>query len=415
MQIITLQGKQYAAGLWWQVPTDTYTGRRELLQSARHSAAQQTDDKFNCVVLRKYQFGLGAFPLPKFQPLPALAAALRPKELPFLGLFCLPNDDIGPLWWVCCITKSGIIAGDGDKLYDDKNIALHRVRSLQAMFGDIPINHECNTSEESVKALAALLHSEDKLERLYTDPQQKRLGLAALAVLTFFLGGIYAYDYYTTQQAEQLRQAQMLALQKARESKRFDAQNNLTRYFSKDWEKAPTVRAVADQCLPALYATPAVAHGWVLDSATCQRGSQINTWVHTPGASYVLLPDGAVLQIKTPTQALSTHNLHLLAPRPTTTEQKLSSQAQISGQLYQITQDIGATVRLQWANAESKEVEGVVLVAPWVRCSWELASVPNAALAELVTALGNVPSLTIETITMQKNTWILKGYVYANR
>lgn len=413
MHTITINNKSYAAGLWWQVPDNIGKGRhKDVLAAARLSAAQQAKEGYNCVLLRKDQFGLGC--ADKFQPLPALAAALHPKELPFVGLFRVSGDTIGSFWWLCAITKGGFIAGDGDMLYENRDIALDRVRDLLKPLGNVPLSYDCATSEESELALTPLLHSDGKLERLYPDPRQKRVGLIALAVMAALGTGWYAYDYYVTEQAEQFRKAQMLAMQKAQQGKRSEAQSNIERYFPKHWEKSPTVQDFAEQCLPVLYATPSVVRGWLLDSSLCQKNTLVHTWVHAQGASYTNLPDKAVLQ-KAPKKALATHTLPVPPARGAYLRDELLPKTQVAGQLYQITQDIGVSVSLQWANAESTTVEGVVLLAPWVSCTWEMASVPNSGLAELLALLDAVPALTLESILLQKNTWILKGFVYATQ
>lgn len=414
MQTILINGKNYAAGLWWQVSDSIGNGRRkDVLAAARLSAAQQAKEGYNCVLLRKHQFGLGC--ADKFQPLPALASALHPKELPFVGIFRVSGDTIGSFWWLCAITKGGFIAGDGDMLYEDREIALRRVHDLLPILGNITLSYDCSTSEESALALTPLLHSDGKLERLYPDPRQKRVGLMALAVITALGTGWYAYDYYVTEQAEQLRRAQMLAMQKAQQGKRSEAQSNIERYFPKHWEKSPTVQNIAEQCLPVLYDTPSIVRGWLLDSSLCQKSTLVHTWIHTQGASYTNLPDKAILQSNAPTKALATHALPATPPARGALAHELLSKTQVTGHLYQITQDVGAILRPQWANAESTSVEGVVLMAPWVRCTWELASVPNAGLATLLALLDAVPALTLESILLQNNTWILKGSVYATQ
>lgn len=412
MQTVSINGKSYVAGLWWQVADSTGKGRRkDMLAAARLSASQQPDEGYNAVLLRKHQFGLGR--VDTFQPLPALAASLRPKDLPFVGVFRVTGDNIGPLWWVCAITKGGIIAGDGDMLYEDRDTAMQRVASLLPIFGNIPITYDCLSLDDSTAALVPLLHPDGKLERLYADPRQKNLRFAAMALIVGAGIGYYAYDYYADLKAEQNRKAQMLALQQAQQGKRTEAQKNIEQYFTKHWEKLPTVQSVAEQCLSVAYVVPAVAQGWLLDTIQCQANNLVLTWVHAQGASYTALPDKALLHANSPTKAVATHAFTKQAPARGPLSRPLYSKAQATGFLYQATQDIGAVLRLQWGSPESREVEGMSLNAPWVRADWELASIPNVGLAELIALLDVLPALTLESILLQNNTWTLKGAIYA--
>lgn len=413
MQTISINGKSYVAGLWWQVVDSVgQRNRKDVLTAARLSAEQQVQEGYNCVLVRKHQFGLGR--VEAFQPFPALAASLRPKELPFVGIFRVDGNNIGAMWWVCAITKGGIIAGDGDVLYDDRETALQRVTSLLHVFGNIPISYDCLSMEESTIALVPLLHSDSKLERLYADPRQTKVRLAVVALIASVGIGYYAYDYYAVQKAAHAHKAQMLALQKAQQGKRSEAQKNIEQYFTKHWEKQPSVQGLADQCLPAVYAVPSVAQGWVLDASLCQANTIVLTWAHAQGASYTILPDKAILQAS-PTKATSTYPLAKQPPARGQLTHPLHTKAQITGNLYQVTQDVGAALRIQWFPPDSKEIEGLALEAPWVRADWELTSVPNGGLEELIALLDALPALTLESILLQKNTWILKGAVYATQ
>lgn len=414
MQTVSLNGKSYVAGLWWQVADGMGKGRRkDVLAAARLSAEQQVEEGYNCVLLRKHQFGLGR--ADTFQPLPALAASLQPKELPFVGIFRVSGDNIGSMWWVCAITKGGIIAGDGDMLYDDRDIAMQRVASLLPIFGNIPLTYDCSTLEESTAALLPLLHPDSKVERLYADPRQRNLRLAIVALLVSAGIGYFGYGYYADLKAEQAHKAQLLALHKAQQGKRTEAQKNIEQYFTKHWEKLPTVQSVADQCLTAAYAVPAVAQGWLLDSTLCQTNALVLTWVHAQGASYTELPEKAVLEADNPTKAVSTHALTKHPPSRGPLVLPMHTKAQATGHLYQVTQDTGASLRLQWLSPEIKEIEGLSLGAPWGRADWELASIPNAGLEHLIPLLDALPALTLESILLQNNTWKLKGAIYATQ
>jgi len=182
------------------------------------------------------------------------------------------------------------------------------------------------------------------------------------------------------------------------------------RHFPQPWTTAPEMHELVSRGIKALLTLPIAASGWVLERAVFDGEAVIVTWGHKPGADYVHLPLSA--RIETPQKAVS--RLPIPKRRGQQTSSPLLSQEQCTRLLYQGTQLMGARLRLVYNPPEKKRVDNVEIIAPWARAQWELSDVPaamlnDAALPELFT---HIPGIMLETISMDKNVWTIKGAVY---
>ncbi|GKT29576.1 Pilin accessory predicted like protein, partial [Aduncisulcus paluster] len=108
MRNINIKKKEYAIGFWWQILDGK--GKKQLFAKARSVAEDFKDRKYNCLVPRKQQYGLGSCQGDEIKRLPSLACALVERSTDtWIGMFCLADD----LWWVCAVSKKTIVA-EGD-------------------------------------------------------------------------------------------------------------------------------------------------------------------------------------------------------------------------------------------------------------------------------------------------------------
>lgn len=418
MKLVQLKGKTYAVDLWWQVRSGGPAKRKEMLRMARETAdmLKKSDGScYTCVAVRTEQYGLGICTLP-VPTLHSLAASIRPPAQSFIGVFHFSEG-----WWVCGISQ-GTVAATGDCLLATEGEARQHAAKLRGLFGTCQ-EELCLTETESAAFLVPLLSPEARLERLYIDQQQVRrviaLGLGCAALAATLFGVKHFFDARQNEVAIQMARQFM----QSKEARRQEILADPGQYFTPVWLEKPLASDKADQCLPAMHQTAAASNGWHLESVNCSgsgAGARLKiVRQHRPGANYVSLPLNAVFENRegniNSKKVISSQSLPPISDsRPVI---PLLSRSKASGQLYQLTQSVGAKLRLSWGAPEKKTVGEVEVSAPWQTGTWEYTELPAVLLlsGDFFALLQAIPGLGLEEIAFDNatNKWKLRGFVYA--
>ena len=414
MRRVVINNRHWAVGLQW------FMGNAKQTAPDLRRAAGKLDHSLDMVAYRQRQYGFAASggAARDWLGVRALAAAVRMTSPSFLGLFCLADED-GEFWWVFAISQS-LIVGMGDQVFPNRPEAEEWIQSLKGLLdSDFAETATCATLDESLLWLTPLI-SAGPFSRLrsrngYLQPLQpipgQRRKLAALGSLAavLLLGGYGAKLFLAHQAGKKAMEATRVAMVN-KEQRRQELLAHPERHFPQPWTTAPEMHELVSCGIKALLTLPIAASGWVLERAVFDGEAVIVTWGHKPGADYVHLPLSA--RIETPQKAIS--RLPIPKRREQRTPSPLLTQEQCTRLLYQGTQLMGARLRLVYNAPEKKRVDNVEIIAPWARAQWELSDVPaamlnDAALPELFT---HIPGIMLETISMDKNVWTIKGAVY---
>lgn len=414
MRRVVINNRHWAVGLQW------FMGNAKQTAPDLRRAAGKLDHSLDMVAYRQRQYGFAASggAARDWLGVRALAAAVRVTSPSFLGLFCLADED-GEFWWVFALSQS-LIVGMGDQVFPNRPEAEEWIQSLKGLLdSDFAETATCATLDESLLWLTPLI-SAGPFSRLrsrngYLQPLQpipgQRRKLAALGSLAavLLLGGYGAKLFLAHQAGKKAMEATRVAMVN-KEQRRQELLAHPERHFPQPWTTAPEMHELVSRGIKALLTLPIAASGWGLERAVFDGEAVIVTWGHKPGADYVHLPLSA--RIETPQKAIS--RLPIPKRREQRTPSPLLSQEQCTRLLYQGTQLMGARLRLVYNAPEKKRVDNVEIIAPWARAQWELSDVPaamlnDAALPELFT---HIPGIMLETISMDKNVWTIKGAVY---
>ena len=414
MRRVVINKRRWAVGLQW------FMGNAKQTAPDLRRAAGKLDHSLDMVAYRQRQYGFAASggAVRDWLGVRALAAAVRVTSPSFLGLFCLADEN-GEFWWVFAISQS-LIVGMGDQVFQKRAEAEEWIQSLKGLLdSDFAETATCATLDESLRWLTPLI-STSPFSRLrsrngYLQPLQpmpgQRRKLAALGGLAamLLLGGYGIKLFLAHQAGKKAMEATRVAMVN-KEQRRQELLAHPERHFPQPWTTAPEMHELVSRGIKALLTLPIAASGWVLERAVFDGEAVIVTWGHKPGADYMHLPLSA--RIETPQKAIS--RLPIPKRRGQQTSSPLLSQEQCTRLLYQGTQLMGARLRLVYNPPEKKSVDNVEIIAPWARAQWELSDVPaamlnDAALPELFT---HIPGIMLETISMDKNVWTIKGAVY---
>lgn len=409
MRILSLFGKQYAVGLWWQIRPGGPATRKNMLVLARQTAQEFTADAFNCVAVRPTQYGLAHWEKPVRNVL-SLAAALRPLESDsFIGLFQLEQG----LWWVCAVSK-GVIGAEGDVYFDDKQSALAHLDELKGLYRQAS-ETVCESPEASQEYLAKTLRPDTVLTELVPGNTTKRRAITKIAVAVTVIAalvGAVQWSQYREDQAE--LQTAMRAKAAADHYKREIARHP-ERFFPVSWLDASPM-AAGKQCLQAILEEPLVESGWSLDTIRCVPGQSIEvTRQHNKLAPYTdyysqLAQYKTVL---TPQQVTITKKLGGLPRRDE--NQPLLDWGSLAAGVYQLTQNSSSNLQsLSWLPPGTKHKDGVQLIAPWQSGKFEISDVPSPFIHDLnFFSWLDLPGLKITAIIWQNRKWTIQGEVYA--
>ncbi len=413
MRRVILNGHYYAVGLKWAL-LDGRT-KAELIREA-----ERYDEPYDVIALLKTQYALGRSQGKKvWKKSLSLAAVLGPAQYED-GVYVFPLEDADTheaFWWVVGIHR-GMISARTDRCFTMQEEAEAFARSVQDTLGVeklITVSPDKGMTHLS-ETLAGLQKSHLKgarLSPLHQTTQTKLikvfLGVCLFAAACWGVSSLLDYK-------ERLDRAERSRIAAEKKHQRIrDVQDYPERHFPRQWMNAPDPGALVKQCVPAMFLHPLAANGWKLSALSCAGRSLSATWEQTEFSEYMLLPFNAVLDEKSPKFAMSHTPVPGNLPKGERALADLLSKEEAARRLYAFTQHFALKTKLSFKKRAVKKVEKIDVPCPWLEGSWELSEVPAYLVADynsLAQAL-NIPGFILKEITFAKNTWKLKGEVYA--
>lgn len=413
MRRVVINGISYAVGLKWALLEERT--KAELIREA-----ERYDEPYDVVVLLKTQYALGRSQGSKLWKRSfSLAAVLGPAQYQD-GVYVFPFEDADtnePFWWVAGIHR-GMLSARTDRCFTIQEDAEALARSVQDTLG---VEKLLNVSpdkgmEHLSERLAGLKKSQLKGARISPLHQTTQMKLIkALIGVSLFAAACWGVSSLLDYK-ERLDRAERsrIAAEKKHERLR-DVQEHPERHFPRQWMEAPQSGAFVKQCVPAMFLHPLAANGWKLSALSCGGNSLSATWEQTEFSEYMHLPFNAVLDEKSPKFAMS------YTPVPGSPQKgerglaDLLPKEEAARRLYAFTQHFALKTNLSFKKRAVKKVEKMDVACPWLEGAWELSEVPAYLVADynsLAQAL-NIPGFILKEITFAKNTWKLKGEVYA--
>ncbi|NDV26918.1 type 4b pilus protein PilO2 [Desulfovibrio sp. JC010] len=415
MRSIKIKKKEYVIGFWWQLLEGK--GRKVLFEKARAVAEDFKDSKYNCIVPRKQQFGLGTCESRKVKRLPSLACALVERSPDtWIGIFCFAED----LWWVCAVSKKMIVA-DGDQYFTSKIEAEAHLARLKSMSSwDKDNEYRCETVDESLSHFEGLLKATERVQPLYPEHSNLKFILGA-AILITACAGWYMWDAHQ----QDLREAEQRRIAQKARQKELQKQETVTKdpekIFAMAWKEAPLPSAFAHEFLRAVRDSEPYTLGWKLNSIIRDADGIYMAWLHQEGADFTNRPTvekiNSSLGAK-PELADLTIDYPEAEKRPA---QALIKKDVATARLYELTRNIGAKLNLTWQAPVTKKLDNKILqktvavTAPWVKGEWKLSALPVGVTIEdaLFTAMDSIPCLVLSKIDFTNNQCTLEGQIYA--
>lgn len=303
--VITVGGKKYAVGLYWQV-TDTTNAAK-----AARAAAQQPGAKadFFCVRPgnnkgRFPQFGLGDTQSGHAWNMPTAAATLANRQPgSWAGVFIVPEG----VWFV--EVRDDLIAPEGDQMFADEAEAMIRLQEVTAQGGLEKIYAPATWAIPGAEAssLPSLLSGKADV-RLQPVKVPKKLVIGILGTVVV-LGAVYgAWSYYTSWQEEAEMAAQQQRMRQQAESMRQQEDERRRREeaerqrqlqlqamqmptFQRSWELAPKPLDWLNACRKAFENVQVAPLGWSINGVICSGNQVAASWTRTSGPA--VIPQGA--------------------------------------------------------------------------------------------------------------------------
>lgn len=415
MREIVIGNKRYAVGLHWR-PDSPRPGMETLRREAR-----KLDPVADLVTFRQRQHGFGwsGGDERRWRGVRPLASSLRIPSDGFLGIFRL-EDAQGPYWWVFSLFR-GQIDNKGDLVFSEQGKAEAWFQGLAGIPEKQFESKRCEDVEESVRWLSALLPT-FSLELPFVrgaalTPLRDGYGLrpgmlwAAGGVVVLVCGGFVMKLYLEHEEQERARAAAHMLLV-GKEERRREIKAHPEMYFPMQWESSGAVGPLIEAGVGAILGLPVSVSGWVLDGASF-TGKEVAGWyAHQPGASFLALPVGA--RLETPQKAVLSLTVRV---SPGERPKGLIAREEASRRLYESAQLLGAHLKLSFAGAQKRDVDGIEVWCPWLEGQWELAGVPSLVVSDgsFPEGFTSFPGLTLSSVSYDKGAWALKGKIYALR
>lgn len=305
--VITVGGKKYAVGLYWQV-SDT----ANVAKAARAAASTTgvTADFF-CVRQgnnqgRAPQFGLGETRLGHAWNMPTAAATLANRQPgSWSGVFMVPEG----VWFI--EVRDSLIAPEGDLIFADEAEAMVRLQDTTARGGLEKIYAPATWAIPGAEAssLASLLSGKAE-SRLQPVKVPKKLILSIAGIIGFLVIAGMGWSYYSqwAEEAEMQRMAeegrraaQQRVAQEEERRRREEAerqrllqeQASQMPTFQRTWEVAPSPIEWFNACRQAFEKVELAPLGWTITSVTCSGSQVVASWARSVGPA--VIPPGAEL------------------------------------------------------------------------------------------------------------------------
>ncbi len=414
MRTIKIHKKVYAIGFWWQLLEGK--GKKQLFEKARTVAEDFNDSKYNCLVPRKQQYGLGSCEEGKIKRLPSLACALVERSTAtWIGMFCLAED----IWWVCAVSKKTIVA-EGDQYFSSRIEAEAHFKSLKSM-SSWENEIICETVDDSMSHFEGLLKASERVHPLYPEHSNLKYLVAAAIAVTACVGWyLWSSHQQELLEAEQRRIAYEARQKQLRQQE--TAKNDPEQIFAMGWKEKPLPSDFAHEFQRAVDNSEPYTLGWKLNSIIRDENGIYMSWLHQEGAGFTNRPTvesiNSTLGAK-PELADLTINYPEAGKRP---QQSLTPKDVATAQLYELTRNLGARLNLTWQSPETQKLnnkilkKAVTVTAPWVKGEWKLSALPVGVMIEdtLFKAMDSIPCLVVSKIDFTNNQCSLEGQIYAS-
>jgi hypothetical protein len=422
MRLVTVNRQPWAVGFQWEPFSSAHRiSRSGLLQRAR-----KMDTTFDMAALQRNQcgFGSGAADPERFEKARSLAAFVRIPIL--LGLFPLEDVSGERFWWVLSRYDNSVV-GMGDQVFSSEEEADAHMKKQSGLLNTEEQNIViCSSVEESLQWLKPQLHVDivSLLRRrgriiALTVPVSRRKKRMILygAITAVLAGGVWGAMNWHERETEKAMLESARQARTNKEAYRSGLLNRPEHHFKQTWVDAPLVTDVAESCLPVMFGLPVISKGWQMREATCAGRSVAVTWEFQPRASFLELPQGGSLK----SQRSAVSRLPVrgpVNPRPRNNQAypNLLSQEMATRNLYQLTQQYAARLRLTFSAPEKRVIDDVTIAAPWSRGDWHLDAISVAYLkdAKFWRTLAELPGFTLERVALKNHdSWSLHGNIFA--
>lgn len=419
--VVTVGGKKYAVGLYWQV-TDTSNAAK----AARAAAVQPgAAADFFCVRPgnskgRNPQFGLGEAKAGHAWNMPTAAATLANRQPgSWAGVFMVPEG----VWFV--EVRDDLIAPEGDILFADEAEAMSRLQDVTAQGGLEKIYAPATWAIPGAEASSLISLLSGKADvRLQPVKIPKKLimgilggvlALAAVGSLTLYILDAREEAELQRQLEEGQRQAQLRAQQDEERRRREEeerqrlAQQQAMQLptYQRTWELAPKPLDLLRACRDGFAKIEIAPLGWQLASASCSGSQVLATWSRATGPA--VMPKNAEID---PSLRSASIHVALENTKPRGSEQIWPPEAI---NLYILTNDWQASVTSMPMETPPPMANGQqVPPPPWQKrqVRWTVPISPWDMKGPLV----DLPGFVIQNLTWQQDgSWQIEGTLYEQR
>lgn len=418
--VVTVGGKKYAVGLYWQVSDVPNAAKAAKAAATQQGAAAD----FFCVRPgnskgRAAQFGLGEGKLGHAWNMPTAAATLANRQIgSWAGVFVVPEG----VWFV--EVRDDLIAPEGDALFADEAEAMIRLQEVTAQGGLEKIYAPSTWAIPGAEAssLTSLLSgkADVRLQPVQL-PAPVKKGIAAGLVVLLLLGAGGYYYVQMQEEAElqrQMEQSTLMAEMQARqqeEQRRRDEAARLQQeqeamrlpLYQKHWEQSPRPLDWLNACRQAFDQVPVAPLGWQVTSVSCSGTQVLASWSRTSGPAIV--PEG--IEVDSTLRSASAH--YPLPDLKVRGEELLWPAKAID--LYILHNDWQATITSLPDDVVPPMSNGqAVQPPPWQKrqIRWEVPISPWLLKGPLV----DLPGFVVQNLVWQQNgVWQIEGTLYEQR
>lgn len=305
--VISVGGKKYAVGLYWQLSDSTNAAK-----AARAAAVQPgSAADFFCVRPgnnkgRAPQFGLGEAKQGHAWNMPTAAATLANRQPgSWAGVFTVPEG----VWFV--EVRDDLITPEGDVMFSDEAEAMVRLQEVTAQGGLEKIYAPATWAIPGAEAssLASLLSGKTDVRlQPVKVPKKLILGILGTVAVVALLGTAYSYYAAWQEEAEMTRMAEesrRTAEQRARQEEERrrreeeERQRQLAEQaaqlpsYQKTWESMPRPLDWLRACETAFAKVQLAPLGWQISAVSCAGSAVSASWTRASGPA--VIPEGATL------------------------------------------------------------------------------------------------------------------------
>lgn len=322
-RVLQVNGKRFAAGLWWTKIQNITSAKKEMLEIGR-AEGQNLGTLYSGLELQAGFVAAPANEVKAFEGAWALASVLATK----LGQSWLGVFDLGDGNFALVAVRDGQIVPGSDAVgdYDTIRLTLGDVASMQSDWGTLYLTderfvHLFDDAKISGRSLSDILSDKRwdkklKLQSLVGGANPALLAAGALAALAVL--GFLGFQWYSSHQAdvelERIQAEDAARLSKQAQDERAKALALVDeRTVKPHWPAMPPASAVLAACRESMFRMPMGLGGWVLSEITCDANAT--------GATYLRRDGATMLDFQSAAESLRTargiNSFSLLADRAT--------------------------------------------------------------------------------------------------